>query len=130
MSMLTEKALQGYREYTKRTIAYARYKIGTTYYKTPIQDIKIQPDGKLAVRFMIEPKISSKVTISEVQLFDTNNDLWLSKAENLVKESAQEGFFYLFKITIKEGQVMEYERTCALAGPCGRTSQSLQRKRN
>lgn len=103
MSMLTEKALQGYREYTKRTIAYARYKIGTTYYKTPIQDIKIQPDGKLAVRFMIEPKISSKVTISEVQLFDTNNDLWLSKAENLVKESAQEGFFYLFKITIKEG---------------------------
>lgn len=103
MAMLTEKALQGYREYTKRTIAYARYKIGSTYYKTLIQDIKIQADGKLAVRFMIEPKINNKVTITEVQLFDTDNNLWLSKAENLEKESAQEGFYYLFKITIKEG---------------------------
>lgn len=103
MAMLTEKALRGYREYTKRTIAYARYKIGSTYYKTLIQDIKIQADGKLAVRFMIEPKINSKVTITEVQLFDTDNNLWLSKAENLEKESAQEGFYYLFKITIKEG---------------------------
>lgn len=103
MSMLTEKALQGYREYTKRTIAYARYKIGTAYYKAPIQDIEIQADGKLAVRFMIEPKISTKVVITEVQLFDTDNNLWLSKAENLEKKSAQEGFYYLFRITIKEG---------------------------
>lgn len=101
--MLTEKALQGYREYTKRTISYARYKIGSTYYKAPIKSIKIQSDGKIAVQFMIEPKINSKVTITEVQLFDTNNDLWLSKAENLVKESAQEGFYYLFRVTIKEG---------------------------
>lgn len=101
--MLTEKALRGYREYTMRTIAYARYKIGSEYYKTPIQGIKIQSDGKIAVQFMIEPKINSKVTITEVQLFDTNNDLWLSKAENLVKESAQEGFYYLFRVTIKEG---------------------------
>ncbi len=101
--MLTEKALQGYREYTMRTIAYARYRIGAEYYKAPIQSIKIQSDGKIAVQFMIEPKINSKVTITEVQLFDTNNDLWLSKAENLVKESAQEGFYYLFRVTIKEG---------------------------
>lgn len=103
MSMLTEKALQGYREYTKRTITYARYKIGSTYYKAPIKDIKIQSDKNLAVEFMIEPQINSKVTITEVQLYDTNNDLWLSKAENLEKESAQEGFYYLFKIMIKEG---------------------------
>lgn len=103
MSMLTAKALEGYREYTKRTISYARYKIGSTYYKVPIKDIKVQSDGKLAVTFLIEPEISSKVTISEVQLFDTNNDLWLSKAENLVKEAAQEGFYYLFRISIKEG---------------------------
>ncbi len=103
MSMMTAKALEGYREYTKRTISYARYKIGNTYYKVPIKDIKIQTDGKLAVSFLIEPQINSKVTISEVQLFDTNNDIWLSKAENLVKEAAQEGFYYLFRITIKEG---------------------------
>lgn len=103
MSMLTAKALDGYREYTKRTIAYARYKIGSTYYKVPIKDTKIQSDGKLAVTFLIEPQISSKVAITEVQLFDTNNDLWLSKAENLVKEAAQEGFYYVFKIAIKEG---------------------------
>lgn len=101
--MLTEKALQGYREYTMRTIAYARYRIGTEYYKAPIQSIKIQSDGKIAVQFMIEPNINSKVTIAEVQLIDTNNDLWLSKTENLVKDSAQEGFYYVFRVTIKEG---------------------------
>lgn len=102
MSLLTNNALSGYREYTKRIIAYARYKIGSQYYKVPIHDIKIN-NGTIEVSFMIEPEISGAVTITEVQLFDNNNNLWLSKAEKLVKEAAQEGFYYLIKINIKEG---------------------------
>lgn len=103
MELLSRDALEGYRDYTKRTILYARYKIGTQYTKVPIEDISIQDDGVIVVKFMIEPAGTDEVTITEVQLFNTENKLWLSKAEKLVKKSAQEGFFYLFKITIKEG---------------------------
>lgn len=103
MALLTDKALAGYRDYTKRTILYARYKIGNQYTKAPIEDITIEDDNAIIVKFMIEPTGTQEVTITEVQLFDTDNTLWLSKAENLVKKSAQEGFFYLFRITIKEG---------------------------
>ena len=31
MSLLTNEAISGYREYTKRILSYARYKIGNTY---------------------------------------------------------------------------------------------------
>lgn len=103
MALLTEKALIGYREYIKRTILYARYKVGSEYTRVPIKDVTIQSDGVIVVKFMIEPTGTGEVTITEVQLFDTENNLWLSKAEKLVKKSAQEGFYYLFKITIKEG---------------------------
>lgn len=45
MKLLTSKAIQGYRDYTKRTIAYAKYKIGSTYHKTKIESVDVTGDG-------------------------------------------------------------------------------------
>lgn len=103
MALLTTAALNGYKEYTKRTISYAQYKVSSTYYKVPIKNIQVLTTGEISISFLIEPPTSGTATVTEVQLYDTNNNLWLSKTENLVKEAAQEGFYYLFKITIKEG---------------------------
>ena len=49
MALLTNAAIQGYRDYTKRRIAYAKYKIGSTYYKTPIESVTTTSSGMLEI---------------------------------------------------------------------------------
>ena len=79
MALLTSAAIQGYRDYTKRRIAYAKYKVGSTYYKVPIESVTTTSDGMLEIAFKIELS-SGSGEVSEVQLYDTDNQLWLSKA--------------------------------------------------
>ena len=57
MKLLTSKAIQGYRDYTKRTIAYAKYKVGSTYHKTKIESVDVTEEGIVEVRFKIEAGI-------------------------------------------------------------------------
>jgi hypothetical protein len=102
MGLLTKAALQGYREYTKRTIAYAKYKIGSTYYKANIEEITMDSSGTVTASFKIETKDTGSVTVTEIQLYDQDNQLWLSKAENLNMASVAEGFYYDCRFTIEE----------------------------
>lgn len=102
MPILTPTAIEGYKKDTDRKIARARYKIGSTYYDTPIHRRERLPDGRVAVYFSVTPGTSGNVTITEVQLFDTNNDLWASKTESIVINGVQEGILYRFTFDIKE----------------------------
>jgi hypothetical protein len=72
--MLTTAAINSFKAHIDRTIAYAKYKIGSTYYQVPIQKKEILPDGRVAVYFTIST--SGAATISEVQLYDTSGQLW------------------------------------------------------
>ena len=101
MGLLTNAAFQGYRDYTKRRIAYARYKIGSTYYKVPIESVTVTSTGVLEISFKIELS-SGSGEVSEVQLYDTDNQLWLSKAERLKMDSVAEGFAYVVQLEISE----------------------------
>ena len=101
MAMLTKAAIQGYKEYTKRTVAFAQYKIGSTYYKTGIESVKLLDDGLVEVTFKIELK-SGSGTVTEVQLYDTGGNLWLSKTESLKLADVSEGFYYAVQIDIEE----------------------------
>ena len=42
------------------------------------------------------------VPVRDVQLFDTNNDLWASKRENIVIRGVQEGVLYRFTFDFEE----------------------------
>lgn len=50
--MLSAAALAGFRNYVKNTVAYAKYKIGSTYYRSEITDITISSDGKVKIEFI------------------------------------------------------------------------------
>lgn len=102
MPILSAKAIEGYKADTLRKIARARYKIGNTYYEPTIHRREWLADGRVAIYFSITPGISGNVTITEVQLFDTNNDLWASKVENIVISGLQEGILYRFAFDFKE----------------------------
>ena len=101
MAMLTSTALAGYRNYTKRIVAYAKYKIGSTYYKTGIESVKVLSSGIVEISFMIELD-SGSGTVTEVQLYNTDNELWLSKTESLKLSDVSEGFLYVVQLDIKE----------------------------
>ena len=101
MAMLTSAALTGYRNYTKRTVAYAKYKIGSTYYQTNVESVKVLSSGIVEISFMIELD-SGSGTVSEVQLYNTEGVLWLSKAESLKLSDVSEGFLYVVRLDIKE----------------------------
>ena len=102
MKLLTSKAIQGYRDYTKRIVAYAKYKIGSTYHKARIESVEVTSDGTVEITFKIETAVTGKAKVTEIQLYDTNNDLWLSKQESLEMESVAEGFYYVCQLVIEE----------------------------
>ena len=47
--MLTNSALNSLRNHLKNSIAYARYKVGSTYYQAEIQTAEVLADGRIAV---------------------------------------------------------------------------------
>ncbi len=102
MPILTEKAIEGYKKDTEMKIARARYRIGEEYFDVPIHRRERLPDGRVAVYFAITPATAGSVTISEVQLFDNNNDLWAAKTEDIVISGVQEGVLYRFTFDFKE----------------------------
>jgi len=102
MAILTPTAIEGYKQYTNSVINSARYRIGSTYYNAPITRRERLPDGSVAVYFSIEPGISGNVTIVEVQLLDTNNNLWAAKPESIVINGLQKGVLYRFTFNFTE----------------------------
>jgi len=102
MPILTASAIEGYKKDTDRKIARARYRIGTTWHDAPIHRRERLKDGRVAVYFSITPNISGNVTITEVQLFDTNNDLWATNAENILLSGVQSGVLYRFAFDFRE----------------------------
>lgn len=102
MKILQENAIEDYKGHTELTIAYARYKIGEQYYRVAIHRRERLKDGRIAVYFSIVPQAGKDVTITEVQLFDREEKLWASKAENIIIRGVQEGVLYRFTFDFKE----------------------------
>lgn len=102
MGILTAEAIKGYKTDTLRKIARARYRIGSTWYEPVIHRREWMGDGRVAIYFSITPGIGGNVTIAEVQLFDTNNNLWASKVESITISGVQEGVLYRFAFDFKE----------------------------
>lgn len=98
--MLTTAAINSFKTHIDRTIAYAKYKIGDTYYQVPIHKRETLSDGRVAVYFTINT--TGAGTITEVQLYDTSGQLWASKSENVVVASVQNGVLYRFAFSIQE----------------------------
>ncbi len=100
--MLTADALEGYKHHTERVIDYARYRIGSTWYKAQISRRERMKDGRVAIYFPIIPQSQSEVTITGVQLWDKAGKLWAEKSESIKVESVQEGVLYRFTFDLHE----------------------------
>ena len=100
--MLTNTALTALKNYIKNSIAYAQYKVGSTYYRAEIRSAYIMGDGRVAITFIIDHTVGGDITVAEVQLYDHNGSLWASKGESILRRNVQEGILYRFAFTITE----------------------------
>ena len=100
--MLSNTALTALKNCIKDNIAYAQYKVGSTYYKADIRSAYIMDDGRVAITFIIDHTVSGNITVTEVCLYDHNGSLWASKAESITLKVVQEGILYRFAFTITE----------------------------
>lgn len=99
--LLTTSAVNGIKAYIQRTVKFAKYRIGSTYYQVPLSEVTIDSSGVIRISFMIQPESPSAV-VNQVQIYDTAGVLWFEKSVNLNMSSVAEGFYYLVKLVITE----------------------------
>lgn len=103
--MLEPVALDDIKTFALNRIAYARYKIDSTYYNAQINNKEITSGGIVRVQFPIIPQASATVKITEVQLINTNSQVWAKQAVNIDIETIQTGILYWFEFNVEEKEV-------------------------
>lgn len=99
---LQAAALNALREYLRDNIAYARYKVGSTYHDAKIEEKEILADGRISITFLIDHTVTGNITVTEIQLFNYSGVLWASKAVSITRAAATEGILYRCRFTITQ----------------------------
>lgn len=102
--MLAPAAFTDLQNYIKRRISYAQYKSGSTYTKTQLSEISVQSDGTVRAQIVITAS-SIPLTVTEVQLYNTDGELWASQTCSITINTGQTGILYWFDFTVTEEEV-------------------------
>ena len=101
--MLTTAAFVDLRNYIKRRIAKAQYRVGSTWYNAPIVETVITSAGIVRVKSQIAH--GAPCTIAEVRLINTEQQVWASQVVNVVLETATTNLLQWFDFNITETEV-------------------------
>ena len=100
--ILTAAAIEGYRKFTERTIQKARYKLGSVWHEAEVVRKERMADGRVAVYIPIIPQSSTAVTVTGMELYDKDGNLWASKSESIRLERIQASVLYRFTFDLHE----------------------------
>lgn len=100
--MLTERALESFKQFIETNIAYAKVEYGGVLHKAKIETKERLPDGRVALSISITPEVSGSTTITKIQLYDISNQLWAEKSEAIKLTGVQQGVLYRFSFSFKE----------------------------
>lgn len=89
--MLTERALESFKQFVETNIAYAMVEYGGTMHKAKILTRERLKDGRVALSISITPEVSGTTTITKIQLYDTASKLWAEKSEAIKLKGTQQG---------------------------------------
>lgn len=98
--MLDAAGLADYRNFTKNRIAYARYRVGSTFTKVYLSSVEIV-NGIVRAQLNINSGGSS-MTINRVELFNQAGELFAHEDVNITINSGQTGILYWFDFNIQE----------------------------
>lgn len=98
--MLNPAAFSDLRAYIKKRLAYAQYRVGTTWYRVEIQDVTIMQSG--TVRVKVDIPVSGQ-TVNRVAVYNSVGEQWAYQDCNIEVGSEQTGILFWFDFTIEEG---------------------------
>ena len=88
------------REQIRRDIAYARYRVGDAWYKTPIVSAKLLESGEIETAFIIDHTVSGSMTVTEVELREKSGALIGGKPVRITRADATEGIMYVIRLRL------------------------------
>ena len=89
------------RNYIKRRVAYAKYRVGNTYIKTDLSDVAVLPNGTVRAQLTISAE-STPLTVTRVELYNSDNALWAHQDCSITVNTGQTGILYWFDFTVTE----------------------------
>jgi hypothetical protein len=98
--MLDAAAFTDLRNFIKKRIAGARYRIGSTFYEATLNDITILENGTVRALLSVSP--GGTVTVNRVELYNSDGDLWAHQDVSINLETGQTGVLYWFDFTVTE----------------------------
>lgn len=100
--MLTAQAMEDFKVFIDRSIAYAKVTISGKTEEYKIHRRERLKDGGVAVYIQITPQAGKTVTVEKVQLYNYGGKLWAEKSEKIELSQVQEGVLYRFTFSVKE----------------------------
>lgn len=97
----TTKAYKGLVTHVHKQISAVRYKIGSTYHIATVNDIE-EKENSLVIWLQMNPEVTSEVTVSEIAIYDTSNEIFYKKTENIKFNPLNEGILTKLEISFKE----------------------------
>ena len=69
--MIDSAGFTDLRNYIKRRVAYAKYRVGNTYIKTDLSDVAVLPNGTVRAQLTISAE-STPLTVTRVELYNSD----------------------------------------------------------
>lgn len=91
------------RNFLKRRISYARYKVGSTWTNVVLSGIEIQSNGVVRVRLHINSG-GSNITVTRVELYNTDRELFAHQDCKITVAAGQTGILFWFDFSITESE--------------------------
>lgn len=101
--MLEIAAYKDLRNFVHKRIKFAQYKVGSTWYDCAIAETVITSDGTVRIKCQIAH--GAACTITGVRLKNADQEIWATKAVNVVIENSTTNFMQWFDFTITEKEV-------------------------
>ena len=93
--MIDSAGFTDLRNYIKRRVAYAKYRVGNTYIKTDLSDVAVLPNGTVRAQLTISAE-STPLTVTRVELYNSDNALWAHQDCSITVHTGQTGILYWF----------------------------------
>lgn len=96
-------------------VAYAQYKVGSSWHKAKIESAEVLSDGRIEVKFIIDHTISGNITVTSIELYDHEKARIGSRVVSITRADATEGILYVcrfnvFQVVENKGKTGTYDK--------------------
>mgnify|MGYP006916187724 CR=1 FL=1 len=99
--MLDSSGFNDLRNYIKRRVSYARYRVGSTWYTTTLSNCEVLANGTVRAQININNG-GTAITVNRVELRNSDQELWAHTDCSITISANQGGVLFWFDFTITE----------------------------